>query len=64
MENASKASIHLRNLWDLREKFWNLWLYREYVKALPQSYERNARSSQKRDYLLVEMIDGWQQKKP
>ena len=34
MENVSKASINLRNLRDLREKFWNLWLYREYVKVL------------------------------
>ena len=36
MENASKASIHLRNLRDLREKFWNSWLYRKYVKVLPR----------------------------
>ena len=33
MENESKASIHLRNLRDLREKFWNLWLYGENVKC-------------------------------
>ena len=43
MENTSKASIHLRAEgipWKIcgicERNFWNLWLFKEFVKVLPQ----------------------------